>query len=276
MRKALLLSLILALPAGSTAREAPKLQEAPPSNVNQSTAVVPALTNSDISSMLKAGLGPEIIVAKIKTSSCNFDTSPAALQELKTAGVPEDVILAMVQAPVAATKPPAGIVPNSSPGKLSETVEVKVPDGTLFEIETRATVSSEEIEEGSVVDFAVVQPVQVNGIVVIERGASARARVIEAKKAGHWGRAGKISWTMQDVVAVDGSRIPSRFTKEAEGGGSSGKVAGAVVATAIVFWPAAPLWGLKKGKPAILPAGKRFNVFVHGDTIVKARSGSQG
>jgi hypothetical protein len=29
---------------------------------------------------------------------------------------------------------------------------------------------------------------------------------------------------------------------------------------------------LKKGKPAIIPAGNRYSVFVHGDTIVKSRS----
>jgi hypothetical protein len=58
-----------------------------------------ALTNGDVVGMVKAGLGAEIIVAKIKNASCSFDTSPAALKELKDTGVPESVILAMVQAP---------------------------------------------------------------------------------------------------------------------------------------------------------------------------------
>jgi hypothetical protein len=60
-----------------------------------------ALTNKDVLDMLKAGLTPEIVITKIKSSTCNFDTSPAALKELKSAGVPDAVILAMVQAPVA-------------------------------------------------------------------------------------------------------------------------------------------------------------------------------
>jgi hypothetical protein len=45
-------------------------------------------------------MSADIIIAKIKTSSCSFETSPAALKELKEAGVPDAVILAMVQAPV--------------------------------------------------------------------------------------------------------------------------------------------------------------------------------
>jgi hypothetical protein len=57
------------------------------------------LTNKDVIGMLKAGIGAEIVVAKIKTATCSFDTSPTALKELKNTGVPDSVILAMVQAP---------------------------------------------------------------------------------------------------------------------------------------------------------------------------------
>ena len=57
-----------------------------------------ALTNSDVVGMVKAGISPEIIVAKIKNTPCSFDTSPAVLKELKDAGLTDNVILAMVQA----------------------------------------------------------------------------------------------------------------------------------------------------------------------------------
>ena len=56
-----------------------------------------ALANKDVVDMLKAGLTPSIVIAKIKTSICSFDTSPAALQALKAAGVPDEVILVMVE-----------------------------------------------------------------------------------------------------------------------------------------------------------------------------------
>jgi membrane-associated protease RseP (regulator of RpoE activity) len=57
-----------------------------------------SLTNSDIVEMIKAGIGAEIVIAKIKTTSCSFETSPAALKELKDAGISDSVILAMVEA----------------------------------------------------------------------------------------------------------------------------------------------------------------------------------
>ncbi len=57
------------------------------------------LTNASVISMLKDGLSPEIVVAKIQSSPSNFDTSPASLKNLKDSGVPDAVVLAMVKAP---------------------------------------------------------------------------------------------------------------------------------------------------------------------------------
>src|SRR5438128_216028 len=58
-----------------------------------------SLTNADVLDMLSAGLSQEIVIAKIAASTCEFDTSPAALKVLKATNVSDAVILAMVQAP---------------------------------------------------------------------------------------------------------------------------------------------------------------------------------
>ncbi|HRH46360.1 MAG TPA: S1C family serine protease [Pyrinomonadaceae bacterium] len=55
------------------------------------------LTNKDLIEMTKSGLPETIILAKMKTSGVNFDTSPAALLELKKEGVSDAVILAILQ-----------------------------------------------------------------------------------------------------------------------------------------------------------------------------------
>src|SRR5258706_5216538 len=57
------------------------------------------LTNEDVTTLLKSGLTSEIVIAKINSSACDFNTSTTSLQDLKTAGVPDPVILAMVQSP---------------------------------------------------------------------------------------------------------------------------------------------------------------------------------
>jgi|CZKC01.1.fsa_nt_gi hypothetical protein len=90
---------------------------APLSSLHAASPVQTALTNQDISDMHRAGLSADIIVAKIKSGPCNFDTSPAALQHLKTDKVPDNVILTMVNAepsgkPSGAGKPDANASAN--------------------------------------------------------------------------------------------------------------------------------------------------------------------
>ena len=60
---------------------------------------VVTLQNADILTMVRAKLPPALIIEKINTSSCNFDTFPSVLAELKYKGVPDEVLMAMVQAP---------------------------------------------------------------------------------------------------------------------------------------------------------------------------------
>jgi len=65
----------------------------------QTLQATAALTNKDIVMMVRAGLSQEIVIAKIKASSCSFDTAPDKLAELKKAGMTDPIILAMIEAP---------------------------------------------------------------------------------------------------------------------------------------------------------------------------------
>src|SRR5262249_55535549 len=120
--------------------------------------VVQPLTNTDIMKMSVMHLGPDVIVAKIKSSPCEFDTTPAALKKAKQAGVPDKVILAMVQAPLASA-PPAP--------KKPEFIEVKVPRFTAIELELASAVSSDGAQDGMLVPLTVSQDVVLDGVTVI-------------------------------------------------------------------------------------------------------------
>ena len=54
------------------------------------------LTNKDIIKLVQMKLSNAIILQKIKTSKCNFDTSPDALGILNAAGVNDEIIVAMM------------------------------------------------------------------------------------------------------------------------------------------------------------------------------------
>lgn len=54
------------------------------------------LKNADIVEMSNAGLSTGIVIAKIRKSQCDFDTSPPALVELKAKGVSDEIVKAMI------------------------------------------------------------------------------------------------------------------------------------------------------------------------------------
>lgn len=102
---ALLLSpAICVLAQEPTTTPAPTPQTRPESN--PATLDTAVLANKDVIEMLKIGLSPEIVIAKIRVSKTGFDTSSNALQELKAANVPDSVILAMLD-PAAVSTPAA-------------------------------------------------------------------------------------------------------------------------------------------------------------------------
>src|SRR6185503_20095259 len=73
------------------------------------------VVNADIVEMSRAGLLPTVLIAKIKTSQCKFDTSPSALVALKEAGVADDVLMEMVRNPIGGGSPKVEPIPAPSP-----------------------------------------------------------------------------------------------------------------------------------------------------------------
>lgn len=220
------------------------------------------LTNDSIIILTQAGIEKSVIISKIRSSKTSFDLSTGALVRLKQAGVDDAVLAAMFP-----SQP--GVSPNR---KVVESRMLTVSDGTEVEVQLKNNLSGEEAKIGDIVDLTVVRDVEVDGVVVAAKGANATARITNAKKAGRWGRTGKLEWAMQELQLVDGSRIPMRFSRTLEGGSSAGSVAVATVLTTALLGPVGLLWGLKKGKAAIIPAGTKFSVYTDGDSKVSVRA----
>ena len=101
---------------------------------------------------------------------------------------------------------------------------------------------------GQTVEFEVVDDVIVNGFVVIPHGATAWATVTDAEHKRRMGRAGKLDLNIDKVRLADGEKAMLRAVKDAKGGGHTGAMVGAMVATSLVIWPAAPLFLLCTAK----------------------------
>ena len=184
-----------------------------------------------------------------------------------------------------ATKPvqeAQSIADTTTPVKLGRR-ELKIPAGTTLEIETAYTVMSSNVRKYDFLSFRVLIPIKVNGVTLIEKDALVTGRVIEAKRGGRWGKSGKLSWVMLDVVAVDLSRVPVQPHQELPGGADrisgishGGEVAARAAIMSAVFFPLAPVaiigGAFKRGEDAILPQGRRFVVYVQKETIVSVPS----
>src|SRR5947199_7857975 len=81
--------------------------------------------------------------------------------------------------------------------------ELKISAGTPLEIETAFTVNSQYVRPEELISFRVLVPVRVDGVTLIEKYSLVTGRVVQAKRGGHWGKAGKLSGGVQVGVAVD-------------------------------------------------------------------------
>jgi len=138
-------------------------------------------------------------------------------------------------------------------------------DGTPVKLRISQTISSADAKVGQEVPFEVVEDVMVDNVVVIPKGATAIGTVTEAEPRRRMGRGGKLNINISYVRLADQEKAQLRAVKDTNGGGHVGAMTGAIVATSIVFFPAAPLFLFMKGKDITIPQGTEITAFVEGD-----------
>jgi hypothetical protein len=145
-----------------------------------------------------------------------------------------------------------------------------IPDGTPIRLRLARNISSADAKEGETVDFEVLEDVSVNDIVVIKRGGVALATVTQAQAKRRMGRAGKLDINIDHTRMISGEKIALRAVKAGSGGSNAGKMTGAIVATSLIFFPAAPLFLFAKGKDINIPKGTELTAYTNGETKVEA------
>src|SRR6185369_13245069 len=128
-------------------------------------------------------------------------------------------------------------------------------------------------DEGQTVELSVNESVKVNGVIVIPEGARVTGTVTQAQEKRRMGRAGKLDFSVERVRAMDGEWIPLRYTLSKKTGQSNATRNGIITAgVAVVFWPAAPLVLLAKGKDVTINKGVTFDVFTDSDHLMKHKN----
>jgi hypothetical protein len=164
---------------------------------------------------------------------------------------------AISDTPAVATVPPsASGVPVS---------HITLEDGTPVQLVLSENLSSASAVTGQTVAFETVEDIIVDGVVVIPRMSTAWGTVTQAQAKRRMGRGGKLDLNIDKVRLADGEKAMLRAVKETKGGGHTGAMTGAIVATALVVWPAAPLFLLMHGKDTSIPKGTQITAFINGD-----------
>jgi hypothetical protein len=78
-------------------------------------------------------------------------------------------------------------------------------------------------------------------------------------------RGGKLDVTIDSVRSTSDDKIALRGVQNKKGGGHTGAMTGAMVATAIVAWPAAPFFLFMHGKDVTIPKGTEIAAYTDGE-----------
>jgi hypothetical protein len=169
------------------------------------------------------------------------------------------LLLAQQAQPVSEAPPPQQAAPSTPPPPHT------LLDGTPVKLRLSQTISSADTKVGQEIPFEVVEDISVDQVVVLPKGATAIATVTATEHKKSMGRAGKLDIAISYARLKDQEKVALRATQENKGGGHVGAMTGAIVATSIIFFPAAPLFLFIHGKDITLPQGTEITAFVEGD-----------
>jgi PEGA domain len=138
-------------------------------------------------------------------------------------------------------------------------------DGTPVKLRISQTVSSGDAHLNDRIEFEVLEDVKVADTLIVPKGGIAWGTVTEAQPKRRMGRGGKLEINMDSVRLVDGEKAALRATKEAQGGGHVGAMTAGIVATGLIFFPAAPFFLFMHGKDITIPKGTEVPTFISGN-----------
>ena len=192
--------------------------------------------------------------------------APAAAPHPAAAPVPAPPA-ATVTPPAPAPAPATIITPAVAPAPVTKVISV-VPDGTEVDLKLAETVSSARAMEGQRIRFTVAKDVTIDGYVVIQTGALAIGTITKASPKKWAGRSGKLEMSLQNVTAVDGTKIDLSGNRGGSGDSHVGRMVTGMVITSIFTFGGSALFLLMHGKDLVIPEGSGATTFTIGTAKV--------
>ncbi len=150
--------------------------------------------------------------------------------------IPAYVLVTILLAPCAAAQETSAL-----PASLT------IPDGTPIKLRLTESVSSARARPGDRLDFIVVRDVNVEGLTVIPAGTVASGSVTGVKGKRLLGIGGNVALKLDSVGLANGDRVGLHARLNVKGRSRFILMAAGMIATALVFPPATPVFLLTRG-----------------------------
>jgi hypothetical protein len=183
------------------------------------------------------------------------------------ANPPAAPVPAPPDAPATAPVPATIIAPAVARAPGTKVISV-VPDGTEVDLKLAETISSARAMVGQRIRFTVTKDLVINGYVVIPVGALAIGTITKASPKKWAGRSGKLEMSLQDVTAIDGTKIDLAGSRGGSGDSHVGRMVTGIVITSIFTFGGASLFLLMHGKDLVIPEGSGATTFTIGTAKV--------
>jgi len=145
---------------------------------------------------------------------------------------------------------------------------VVIPSGTPIDLRLVENISSAHAHTGDKVDFVVVKDVRLAGLTLIQAGTTARGHVTEVRGRRLLGIGGRVSLKLDSVELMNGQWVGLQATKEVKGSSRTKLMVAGMIATSLVFLPAAPVLLLIPGHTSTAVKSTEITARIADDTTV--------
>lgn len=172
------------------------------------------------------------------------------------------VSLAAQQAPQASTPASPAPAATTAAAPAQQSSAAILQDGTPMKLRLLSKLDSHTAKDGDEIPFDVVNDVVVGGVTVLRRGSHVTGVVTQAVSSKTMGRAGKLSFTINDIQLRNGSKVSVRAFNRTSGENRAGEMVALMLNMPMV---SAPFFLLIHGTNTTFPRGTEINAFVNGD-----------
>src|SRR6202140_504672 len=149
--------------------------------------------------------------------------------------------------------------------------QLEIADGTPIKLQTVRTISSAHAKKGDRLDFVVVKDVRVGGFTIIPAGSIASGSVVGVKGRRILGRGGNVVLKLESVPLISGEQVALRARKEIKGHSRTKLMLAEMLATAVSYLPAAPVFLLSRGEDSTVLKGTEVTAYTSGSSMVATK-----